>query len=130
MEKTITTSDISKTTNNPEESKKLSEIIIKSKDLELNYQAILTLGINKIKHLEVIIESCNPIYNYKCIKHCMRTETLTIEEKKSFIEKHTKIVLNSNNEKLIKELRNFLKYNKLQANKPSLWDSSKKHKNR
>lgn len=126
----ITTSDISKAATIPAQATILSETILKTKEPELNYQAILILGINKKKHLETIIETCDPIYNYKCIKHCIRTKSLTIEEKKILIEKHTQVVLNSNNEKLIKELKNFLKYNRFQGNKPLLWDNSKKHKNR
>lgn len=130
MKKNITISDISRASLDINTAKKISEIIFISKDPELNYYAVLHLLLNKKEHLQVIIDSEDPIYNYKCIKHCMKTASLTSEEKKYFITKHSEIVLNSNNEKLIKELKQFLSYNRLQVQKPKLWDSSKKKKKR
>ena len=50
-----------------------------------------------------------------------------MKKKKYFIAKHTEIILNSKDEKLIKEFKKFLKYNRLQEEKPKLWNSSKKH---
>ena len=130
MENTITISDISRARNDINASKHISKIILISKDPELNYHAVVQLSINKKEHLQVIINSGSPLYNYKCIKHCIKTASLTIEEKKYFITKHNEIVLNSKDEKLIKELKKFLKYNRSQEQKPKLWDSSKKHKRR
>lgn len=122
--------EISKTNILTDDIYAISENILLSKNAEKNYYAVLKLGINKTKHLQVVIESKEPLYNFKCIKHCTKTSTLTPEEKKYFITKHIDIVLNSNNEKLIKELKNFLKYNRSQENKPKVWDNSKKHSKR
>lgn len=130
MDNNITISDISMANKDINTAKQMSEIILMSKDPELNYYAALHLSLNKKEHLKVIINSGNPLYNYKCIKHCTKTTALTNEEKKSFISKHIEIVLNSNNEKLIKELKHFLKYNRSQEQKPKLWDNSKKCKRR
>ena len=130
MENTITTSDICRARDNINKSKQISEIILISKDLELNYHAAVQLPVNKKKHLQVILNSGNPLYNYKCIKHCMKTDSLTTEEKKYFITKHTEIALNSNNEKLIKELKQFLKYNKPEGAKSHIGNNRKKHSKR
>ena len=97
-----------------------------SKDPELNYYAVLHLFINKKEHLEQIINSDNPLYNYKCIKHCTKTPLLTSEEKKYFINKHSEIVIKSNNEKLIKELQQFLKYNKPERQKSHIGNNNKR----
>ena len=126
MDNNITISDIIIASKDINTAKQMSEIIQISKNPELNYYAVLHLLINKKEHLQIIIDSSNPLYNYKCIKHCMKTISLTNEEKTYFISKQSEIVLNSNNTKLIKELKNFIKYNRAQENKPRLWDNSKK----
>jgi len=96
------------------ERKQLSEQILLSKDLELNYYAIKHSTINKINHLQVIIESKDPIFNYRCIKYIMKTNEFTKEEKRILIAFHSQIILQSNNQKLINELSRFLKYNKIE----------------
>ena len=93
--------------------KTISEEILLSKDPEHNYLAALHLGINKIKHLQIIIESKDPLLNYKCVKHCIKTKTLSTDQKEVLVTMHSKIVLNSNDIKIIQELNRFLKYNPL-----------------
>lgn len=120
--------EISKAKDDMTIAKKVSENILISKDPELNYYAVLHLLVNKKEHLQEIIKSHDPLYNYKCVKHCMKTFSLTTEEKKHFINKHCEIVLNSNNEKLISELKNFLKYNKPQGKQSNIGNNSTRRK--
>ena len=94
----------------------ISENILLSKNPEYNYLAVLHLGINKIKHLQIIIDSKDPILNYKCVKHCIKTKTLSQIQKETLVTMHSHVVLNSNDVKIIQELNRFLKYNPV--NKP------------
>ena len=126
----ITISDIARAREDIRKAKEISEIILISNDPELNYYAATQLAINKKEHMQVIIDSENPLYNYKCIKHCIKTDSLTIDEKKYFITKLSKQVLNSNNEKLIKELTQFLKYNKPDGTKSHIGNNSKRRSKR
>lgn len=130
MENQITIREIINASKDVSTAKQISEIILMSKDPELNYYAVLHLLINKKEHLETIINSGNPHYNYKCVKHCTKTPSLTIEEKKYFITKHSRIILKSNNEKIIKELKQFLKYNKSEGQKPHIGNNHIKRKRR
>ena len=96
------------TQTNPEE---LSKQILLSKNPDLNLYAVLNLGINKTKHLQVIVDSQDPSLNYRCARHCIKTKTLSKEEKIEFATKHCQVVFESSNEKLIYELQKFVKYN-------------------
>lgn len=99
------------------EAKQISEYILLSKDLELNYYAAKHSKINKINHLQVIIESKDPTYNFRCIKYLIKTQNFNIEEKKILIAFHSQIIHFSNNEKIKNELAKFLKYNEINKQK-------------
>lgn len=91
----------------------ISEEIIKSGNPETNYYAAINLNVNKIKHLQKVIESKSAYWNFKCIKHCTKTPSLSTEEKKLLIAFHSQVILHSNNQDIINELNKFLKYNPL-----------------
>lgn len=89
----------------------ISEEIIKSGNPETNYYAAINLKVNKIRHLQKVIESKSPYWNFKCVKHCTKNTFLSIEEKKLLIAFHSQVILHSNDKKTIQDLNRFLKYN-------------------
>lgn len=100
-------------TNNltEEEQIKISNTLLASKNPILNYHAAKKLNINKIKHLQIVIESKNPELNLKCVKYIIKSNNFTEEEKKILINFHSHVVLHSNNIKLIENMKKFIKYN-------------------
>lgn len=95
------------------EAKQISEYILLSKDVELNYYAAKHSKINKINHLQLVIESKDPLYNYRCIKYLIKSNDFNSEDKKVLIAFHSQVIYSSNNEKLKNELSKFLKYNRI-----------------
>lgn len=109
-----------------EEKKEISNILLTNKNLILNYLAAKKLNINKIKHLQIVIESKNPELNLKCIKYIIKSNDFTNEEKKLLINFHSHIVLHSNNIEIIKDMQRFIKYNPI--NKPAKMPHKKNKK--
>lgn len=93
----------------------ISEEIIQSGNPETNYYAAINLNVNKLKHLQKVIESKSPYWNFKCVKHCTKTPSLSIEEKRLLIAIHSQVIIHSNDQKIIQELNKFLKYNPINA---------------
>lgn len=90
---------------------KISNILLTNKNPILNYHASRRLNINKIKHLQIVMESKNPELNLKCIKYIIKSNDFTIEEKRILINFHVQVILHSSNIKTIEDMKRFIKYN-------------------
>ena len=90
-----------------------SNYILAIDNPEYNYLAISNLNIDferKRKHLNIILKSADPYWNYKCVKYILRTNQIAPEIKKLLIMQHILVIYNSKDKTIIKELETFLKY--------------------